>query len=402
MKNNSENTIEGTEQEWLRIQQQYWEAWSSLTQQVLETSSENVEQLSRMSSWGDTLEQYWQTIMPALSFDKQDIFKKFIEQGQSYFHTNEQFLKTLQNLSGLDTTSANWQQLWEHSFEELKNNFSNFISKEHLRFLEPPINTWWRTFSSLSLLPGDFLKNFKPEIFQQPTNTLTDTIESLLSVSHPGYLREWQAQMQESIRLLGQYQQSQQEYTLFFNKVGTRAIELLRDKTALLMKKGETIQHLREIYRLWIECAEQAYTECVATDEFNKINANQLNALMAWKQHERKVVDELLGALNIPTRQELDTLYSRLHQMRKEIKALQMEQTDYTMEDLKCEINALRAELEVLKVAAQKPAPTTTAPRKTTAKKTVTKKTTDAPVGDEVENPPKPQKSPKTKPDSGE
>jgi len=287
MKNNSEKTTESTEQQdWLRIQQQYWEAWSSLTQQILDNSTDNLEKLSNTASWSDTLEQYWQTIMPELPFNKQDIFKKFIEQGQSYFQTNEQFLKTLHNLSGIDINSSDWKQLWDHSFEDLKNNFNQFVSKEHLRFLDPPINTWWRTLSSLSLLPGDFFKNFKSDIFQQPSNTLTDTIESLLSVSHHSYLREWQTQVQESVRLLLQYQQSQQEYTAFFNKVGSRAIDLLRDKITALVKEGNTVENLRDIYRLWIDCAEQAYTEFVATDDFNQINANQLNALMEWKQHE--------------------------------------------------------------------------------------------------------------------
>lgn len=391
MENNSEDTTEG--QDWSQVQQKYWEAWAGLTQQILDNSSDELEKLSQAASWGDTLEQYWQTIMPTLSFDKQGIFKKFIEQGQNYFHTNEQFLKTLHNLSNIDTTSADWQQLWKHSFEELKTNFNHFVSKEHLRFLEPPINTWWRTLSSLSLLPGDFFKNFKSDVFQQPTNTLTDTIESLLSVSHAGYLREWQAQIKESVHLLLQYQQSQQEYTDFFNKVGSRAIELLGDKMVSLLNKGETVEHLRDVYRLWIDCAEQAYTEFVATDEFNKINANQINTLMAWKQHERKVIDELLGALNIPTRQELDALYLRLHQMRKEIKALQMEQTNYTVENLKYEINALRAELEVVKTLTQKPV------RKTTAKKTVAQKTEKSTVTKKSENTPK---SPKTKSNSGE
>ncbi len=400
MKNNSEKTTEGTEQQdWLRIQQQYWEAWSSLTQQILDNSTDNLEKLSNTASWSDTLEQYWQTIMPELPFNKQDIFKKFIEQGQNYFQTNEQFLKTLHNLSGIDINSSDWKQLWDHSFEELKSNFNQFVSKEHLRFLEPPINTWWRTLSSLSLLPGDFLKNFKSDIFQQPNNTLTDTIESLLSISHHSYLREWQTQVQESIRLLLQYQQSQQEYSAFFNKVGSRAIDLLRDKITMLVKEGNTVENLRDIYRLWIDCAEQAYTEFVATEDFNQINANQLNALMEWKQHERKVIDELLGALNIPTRKELDALYLRIHQMRKEIKALQMEQTGYTMEDLKYEINALRAELEVLKTTTQKPRSTA---QKTPAKQSTAKKIVNPPATDKTEDTPKATKSRKTKPNLGE
>jgi polyhydroxyalkanoate synthase subunit PhaE len=58
---------------------------------------------------------------------------------------------------------------------------------------------------------------------------------------------------------------------------------------------------------LLVDCGEEAYAEFTYTKEFSDLYGRLTNALMAVKHHGRNVVDEILGALNMPTRRGMNT-----------------------------------------------------------------------------------------------
>jgi hypothetical protein len=48
-----------------------------------------------------------------------------------------------------------------------------------------------------------------------------------------------------------------------------------------------------------------------------------VNALMRLKRHEQSMMDEVMTALNMPTRRELDTTHQRVHGLQQQLGALQ-------------------------------------------------------------------------------
>jgi hypothetical protein len=74
-----------------------------------------------------------------------------------------------------------------------------------------------------------------------------------------------------------------------------------------------------------VGCCEDVYAEEVQTAEYARIHGQLVNAQMALKQRMSVMVDEALGAMNMPTRSELRTLQDRLQETRRETKALRHE-----------------------------------------------------------------------------
>jgi cell division septum initiation protein DivIVA len=93
---------------------------------------------------------------------------------------------------------------------------------------------------------------------------------------------------------------------------------------------------------------------------------------MATKKHLSQMVDENLGALNMPTRSEIRTLQDRLQETRRENKQLRQE-----MEQLREKVEALSSSTPELTP------PPKAAPRKKTAakKKTGSRRTSAAATG---------------------
>ena len=69
---------------------------------------------------------------------------------------------------------------------------------------------------------------------------------------------------------------------------------------------------LRELYDLWIDCAEDAYARAAHTDEFCRGLADAVNAGSAVRRELQAAVEHASKLLDLPTRSEIDTLARRL------------------------------------------------------------------------------------------
>lgn len=331
---------------------------------------------SAADTWADSLELWWKALSPSIEPDQHEVFRKFIEQGKSYFRLNSEFLSILPNLSNSDKDSPEWQRLWDVGMSELRNNFANLTNsgQSNAGFWALPLENWQRTLGIFSVLPLDFLKNLESYLENNEQGFFYEQLKPLCTLPNFNYPQEWQENLQESIRLLIDYQQAQQEYAAVFGKIGLRSIDLLQHNVATLQGEEVQFDNLRTVYDLWVECGETAYSEFVNSEEYVNTHARLINSLMTWKQHEQKMVDDILNMFNMPTRKEMDTINLRMHQMRREVKALQKEPNQSAViAELQHEIKVLRAELETVKKAQKTPTRKTT-PRKTTAKKPRTRK----------------------------
>ena len=70
-----------------------------------------------------------------------------------------------------------------------------------------------------------------------------------------------------------------------------------------LIDSGKTIDSARAIYDNWVGCCEAVYAEEVGTPDYAELHGHLVNAQMALKQRMSIMVDENLGAMNMPTPQ---------------------------------------------------------------------------------------------------
>ncbi len=336
--------------EWMELQRKYWDAWSQLCQQTL---NPNLLPANISNPWTQALDNWWQAVSPGLPEQSQGFLEKMIEQGKSFFQMSEECTRFLSSFDP-GRSVADWQELWQSRVSELKTAFSQSTTEEMKKamrslfpFFELPLDTWTRTLSSASLLPGDYLQVLKPEGL---ADELHDRIGRFLSVPGVGYTREWQEQAQRSARLLLDYERALQDYAHVHGKLGIDTLELLSKKVIARAEKGEEIKSLREVYDLWVDCCEETYNEFVFTDEYAEVYGHLVNALMALKHHSQNMMDEAMGALNMPTHKGIITLQCRQQELRRELMELRARLSEQVskadLKGLQAELKALRAGIE--------------------------------------------------------
>jgi regulator of replication initiation timing len=104
-----------------------------------------------------------------------------------------------------------------------------------------------------------------------------------------------------------------------------KSVDRMRSLVQSRLESGKPIDSARALYDNWVECCEGVYAEEVSTPEYARIHGELINAQMALKKRMSVMVDESLGAMNMPTRGELRTLQMRLQETRRENKHLRQE-----------------------------------------------------------------------------
>ena len=320
-------------------------AWFEFQRQFLDTllapgrkSMDSTVHRSSGNPMTDYMNQWWKLVSPSLPEGGTELYSKLLEQGQLYSFMAEQLSTLLNNIGMAGKISEDWQKNLDQQFDELKKLFTSGnpeTSKVMHNMMGAwqllPMDTLQRTLSSASVMPGDFLEDFKPHDLDKVT-------DKFLSIPGVGYTREHQEQVQAGIKLWNEYQKTYQEYNNAMSLTGIHALEKMRLKILEMYKQGEEINSLREIYDLWVDCNEDAYADYVYSDEFSELYGRLTNALMALKQHGRNIVDEILGALNMPTRRSMSTMQVRQQELRRDYK-----HTTRKIESLEREIEKLKA-----------------------------------------------------------
>lgn len=291
--------------------------------------------------WVSALEQWWQTMQPGTQPPVSDFYTRLVDQGKVYFQMTESLNQAFQQASAAGESAARWQDAVNNTLTGLKDMFGGNkpdvqgVARQAIAFWELPLNTWQRAVSSTSILPGDLLQGFNAQGVRQVRDGLHERMDQLLSTPAVGQMREQQEQAQTLARLVIDYQRALHDYTATYSEIGVKSVETLRQLLEQRDADKQPISTLREMYDLWVDSCEEAYGEYVNTDKYSAIYGRLVNSLMALKRHGSMMVDESLGAMNMPTRSEIDTLHQRLQEVRRESKALRAE-----IESLRYEINS--------------------------------------------------------------
>lgn len=322
-------------QAWLDMQKQYLDTWSRLAQQGVPGSAGLVAPFTAAANpWAGTFDQWSKLFAQGLPANVQDVSTRLFDLGKNYLDMSERFWHLLRE--GKDSTSAitDWQQALQQAFAGAGKGlaFPGGAADPWAGFANLwglPLSNWQRMATSFSPFPGEMEKALRPEHIPQPSE-LTRTLRQYLSLPPVGYTRELQEQQQEWLRLFGDYLHTVQSFGGLLGKVVQHALELFGKRMTEKTHAGEAPEGLRAIYNLWIDCGEDAYAAQVATTEFPQLQADMVNALMRMKRHEQLMIEEVMTALNVPTRQELDTTHKRVYELQQQVCRLQDALDDIT------------------------------------------------------------------------
>lgn len=302
--------------DWMETQRKYWQTWTDMGLNAMQ------QKPLATSPWESAMTHWWSALAPTVPTASKDFADKLMDQSKNFMRMTDEMYRKMGTGTGTGFGIEEWSNLVQKTFSMPLGKFASNQDEQSeamrrmLAFWEMPLDTWQRMVSSMSLLPGDALRNMHHE------GLVKDNLHRLLSAPGLGYTREQQSQYNELARQALQYQNAVYDYMQFFSKLGLKSSERMRERLVELSTNGTVIDTARGVYDLWVDCCENVYAEQVMTHEYAMLYSRLINTLMAFKHRLTIIVDESLGAMNMPTREELRTLQDRLQETRRENKQL--------------------------------------------------------------------------------
>lgn len=309
-------------EEWLQAQQKFVESWGNLSSDRLNSGTNSEADL-----WANGLEMWRKTYpYPYTTQPEADqVIDKCMDIGKGYFSMAEQIGKQLANGGKPQDVVQRWLEQIKSGLEQQSSLWSPMQHQAGHDFMSQwmgPSANWQKMAAAMMPIemPGSTSGAYG-------IGEDYDQISKMLSMPGLGFFRESQEKQQAGAKLALDYQQSNHNFNASFMQVAIESLQEFQQQLTSLFESSEadTPASLRAIYDLWVDISENHYAEYAMSAEYQSLYGDMVNKLMLFKQHYSKLVDETMESLNLPSRQELDTVHQRLQQTRRENQALRKE-----------------------------------------------------------------------------
>ncbi|GAB4264663.1 class III poly(R)-hydroxyalkanoic acid synthase subunit PhaE [Deferrisoma sp.] len=314
-------------EEWRRNWARALETWTGqrrgLPPQVIRSLFAGEEVFFRFVEF---VTQGLRTLAPRLEAgeDWSDLLRRYVEQVKK--DLEEDPLRWLPSAQGAAQTARELPELWR------------LWASEAQKLALP----WLRSAQESRGYLGEAMTGDRAAVLKMINvfwDTYQNTLGRYLAAPAIGYTREFQEKFTRAYETWLEMQKAQGEFQVEITNAGIRALETMLRELVERAEKGKPITSARQLFDLWVACAERAYFEVASTESFARIQGRFVNAAMHYKVHERQLVEEFARAFHLPTRTELDDAYRHLHELRREVRTLRRE-----LEALKAEKAAAPAE----------------------------------------------------------
>jgi class III poly(R)-hydroxyalkanoic acid synthase PhaE subunit len=322
---------------WVEAQKTLWETWADamLSNPKQTTSTTKTEMKDVWSQITQQNLEAWQTgavpIAKATTeqfFAVQETAIRFLEFSTHMWEAigpkmqaGEDWTATLEkNMEQFRTQWIQFPEIAKGTAEDVDRLWNDYL-QQWQRFGQPWILALQRSPEFYTrMMTGDSTAYIGlAELYRE---AYQGTFARLVASPGLGMTREFNEKFQSGFDAWVSWQLATMEYQGVVGELWERAFKQFQEDLISTAEKDEKIETLRDFVLLWTRGAEQIFTDGFQMERYVLAQGKMLNAAMAYRVHEREIIEVFLNLYDLPTRSELDETHRRIYELRKEVKAL--------------------------------------------------------------------------------
>ncbi len=298
-------------QDWFEQNKQYWDGWFNSQRAAMN------EQLGIQGPWNDFFKE-WQKLVspPSSETSGTDAFRQFFTHaGQNYINMMGNFCDAAGQSKTPEDAVKTWLCAMQKFFDTaIQSNTQPYDAaaqyKNFMETLTAGTPGWWA-----SAMKNPYTADKSP---WQQTGFLLDPFGFYASMPGIGYTREKQEHLNKLYNLWVDYEGATRTYNVEMSKVGMQALQKFNEYLQSPPDDHAPLQSLKDIYAKWVDISEEVYARYAVSDEYTAMYGKVVNALMAYKKQLHILIDDAIEQMNLPTRQEIDSLHQHVQELRRE------------------------------------------------------------------------------------
>jgi hypothetical protein len=172
---------------------------------------------------------------------------------------------------------------------------------------------------------GNFLRDQFADIFKPPSPAAFGIGRDASAASMPdapalGLTREHQERAQRASQAWHRLEDAQRRLQRLWADTLREAAQSFASRISAPPAGPFSTEALNRLYDAWIDCAEEAYARTAHGEAFCDALADYVNAGGQWRLETSAMLEQWAKALDLPTRQEIDTLTQRIRSLEDQVR----------------------------------------------------------------------------------
>lgn len=177
---------------------------------------------------------------------------------------------------------------------------------------------WQKAMGDGAALPAGLMAPFAAGI----NPGFAAELRGSLDAAPLGLMREHQERFQAFVQAQLDLHAANERFNALLQKVQREGMARFEAKLREHSEPGKQVSSSRALFDLWVDAAEEAFSDAALAPEYRHVYGELVNAQMRLRKCGQDLMEQQLKALGLPSRQELDSSHKRAYEMQRELRAL--------------------------------------------------------------------------------
>lgn len=277
-----------------------------------------------------------------------EVFEKMMNSQKLYLGAYESWKKFNENIiePGNKFYKENMDQMIDQFNRIFVNNLIPLMPKElqglmtdtqsyvntYFKSLENVIGPWAKAYQNIADIAMDSIYDDPMKLsdtLRQWKKAYDQTFGILVKSPMVGSSREMLEQNNKAIDAMIEMLVSVSEFITKSSSVGYKYSNEAFKDYAESLQNGEGLKTFKEFYNMWSKHVEDAIETYFYTDEFSQLIAKTADSAMIFKIEYNKLIEKSLADLPIVTISQVDNVYKKVYDLRRELREIKNELEDF-------------------------------------------------------------------------
>jgi class III poly(R)-hydroxyalkanoic acid synthase PhaE subunit len=166
-------------------------------------------------------------------------------------------------------------------------------------------------------------ENLDQEAFRAWLDIYEKEFRQFLHVPQLGLIRFYQERANEALDRFNILQATMAEFISVLYLPFERSAKVMQENLGEMAASGKLPEKTKDYYRVWVKILEGLYLNLFKSPEYTDLMARTLNAMENYMVARRRVMEDALQSLPLPTLKDVDECYKEIYSLKKRVKELE-------------------------------------------------------------------------------
>ncbi len=161
------------------------------------------------------------------------------------------------------------------------------------------------------------------EAFRTWSEVYEKEFRQVLTLPQLGLTRGYQERFNQYLDKSNRFQAAMAEFLYLLYVPVEKAARVVQDELDLRAKEGGLPENPKDYYNMWVKILEGHYMTLFKSHDYTQALGKTLDAMGEYMIARKRIVEDALQTLPVPTHSEVDELYKELYLLKKRVKKLE-------------------------------------------------------------------------------